>query len=100
MESDFTATFSLNGGRAPFSVTVINPGGNTILSWTRSNNGNQCTGTNEMSCSVTQNSAAYSHDGTYAITAKNMAANNKEKTAATTFTVTVYKNVTASIIPG
>ena len=53
-----------------------------------------------MSCSVTQNSATYSHDGTYTITAKNMAANNIEKSATNTFTVTVYKDVTVSIIPG
>ena len=53
-----------------------------------------------MTCNVQQSSVKFSHDGTYTITAKNLAAGNVEKTATGFFNVTVFKDVTAAITPG
>ena len=53
-----------------------------------------------MTCTVQLRSVNFSHDGTYTITAKNLAAGNVEKNATDDFNVTVFKNVTAFITPG
>ena len=104
ISADFNAgisiPISLNGGRAPHSLEVIDPNGVSIVSWTRGSSGSVCSGTNVMTCTVQLSSVDFSHDGTYTITAKNYAAGNVEKTATDYFKVTVFKDVTAAITPG
>ena len=53
-----------------------------------------------MTCNVQLSSVDFSHDGTYTITAKNLAAGYVEKTATDYFKVTVFKDITAVITPG
>ena len=96
----FSIPISLNGGRAPHSLDVIDPNGASIASWTRGSSGSVCTGTNVMTCTVQQSSVNFTHDGTYTITAKNEVAGNVEKTATDYFKMTVFKHVTANITAG
>ena len=96
--NSFTISFTLNGGRSPHSVTLDGPGSG-LFNWQKG--GSECTGTNTLSCSYTirGGDVNFGADGTFTVTAKNKARNNDEKTAAKTFVVTVYKDVSAAIYP-
>jgi hypothetical protein len=92
--TSFTITIKVNGGRSPHFVTVTK-GGSQILDI------NKCSGTNELTCvrTVSDTDADYGYDGTFTVTAKNRAKNNDEKTAIKDFTIKIYKDVSAKIIP-
>ena len=96
--SFFTFSFTLNGGRSPHSVTLDGPG-SQHFNW--QTGGSECTGTNTLSCSYTigGSDVNFGTDGTFTVTAKNKARNDVEKTAAKTFVITVYKDVSAAIYP-
>ena len=96
--NSFTLSFTLNGGRSPHSVTLDGPG-SRLFYW--QTGGSECTGTNTLSCSYTigGSDVNFGTDGTFTVTAKNKARNDVEKTAAKTFVITVYKDVSAAIYP-
>eukprot|EP00116_Pleurobrachia_bachei_P004366 sb/3464628/ len=88
-EGSVTLNFTVTGGRPPKSVTVTKTP-HTILNWP--NNNDQCTGDNELQCSVTITAEDWSYDGEYTVIAKNDASEeNVEDTK--TFKVTVYMDV-------
>ncbi|XP_063688890.1 titin-like [Bolinopsis microptera] len=90
--------FQLNGGRSPhlvkLDIETIN-----IFHW--EGDSNVCTGTNTLTCTKTigAKDVNWAYDGTFTVTAENRAMNNGVMTDTMEFSVTVYKDVVATITP-
>ena len=90
--------FQLNGGRSPHLVKLDSESSN-IFNW--KDDSNVCTGTNRLTCTKTigENDVNWTYDGTFTVTAENRARNNGVITDTMDFSVTVYKDVVATITP-
>ena len=90
--------FQLNGGRSPHLVKLDSESSN-IFNW--EDDSNVCTGTNTLTCTKTigENDVNWTYDGTFTVTAKNRARNSGVITDTMDFSVTVYKDVVATITP-
>ena len=100
--SDLTINLNLNGGRSPHLVKLYNNDHSGIINWTKDNQDNSCTGVYSLQCSVTVLgiNVDFTYDGQHDVEAKNIARGNAEISTTENFTVTVYKVVKSSIVPG
>ena len=98
-DDQVNATFTVTGGRKPATVSMKKPDDVVLWSWSRSNGNSDCSGENEIDCTVIFDADSWDFDGIYTVEATNFASGNTQTTDSETFSVTVYRDVTVSITP-